>query len=251
MTIKQKLIKTFALLCLVFGLFALACVLLAGPGYQREWWDLGTAFSKLFRYAVYFGGAAIVIGLLSLILNSLSKENKLKIGGFVLIGILTGAIAAAVPLKTRQIGKSVPPIHDITTDTINPPQFKAIAPLRKDASNPISYDSKITGQQVEAYPDIKTISIDSSSADVYKASLAVVNEMGWELVDSNNADGRIEATDTTFWFGFKDDVIIRIVPSNENQTKVDIRSKSRVGRSDLGANAKRIQDFRDALLKNF
>jgi uncharacterized protein (DUF1499 family) len=71
--------------------------------------------------------------------------------------------------------------------------------------------------------------------------------MGWEIAEADAAAGRIEATDTTFWFGFKDDVVIRIRPAEDGGSIVDIRSKSRVGMSDVGANAARIRAFRDRL----
>ncbi len=67
--------------------------------------------------------------------------------------------------------------------------------------------------------------------------------MGWKIVDENQAEGRIEATATTRWFGFKDDVVIRIAPSGGNGSRVDVRSVSRVGRSDVGTNARRIRAF--------
>ena len=66
--------------------------------------------------------------------------------------------------------------------------------------------------------------------------------MGWEIVDANPGQGRIEATDATFWFGFKDDMVVRVAPT-ETGSRVDVRSLSRVGRSDVGTNAKRIRAF--------
>jgi len=75
----------------------------------------------------------------------------------------------------------------------------------------------------------------------------VVTEMGWEVVDANLDDGRVEATDTTRWFGFKDDVVIRLESGLADSTVLDMRSKSRVGRSDIGVNANRIRTFTAAL----
>lgn len=82
-----------------------------------------------------------------------------------------------------------------------------------------------------------------SPDEVFAAVTAVAQEMGWEIVDADNAEGRVEATVTTKWFGFKDDVVVRMVSGTANSTVLDVRSKSRVGRSDIGVNANRIRDF--------
>lgn len=122
-----------------------------------------------------------------------------------------------------------------------------MAPLRADAPNPVDYEGEeVARQQREAYPDIVTLQTDAYPAIVFEHALQVVERQGWELVDANADDGRIEATDTTFWFGFKDDVVIRI-QSSETGSLVDVRSKSRVGLSDVGTNAHRIRQFLDAL----
>src|SRR5690606_17575541 len=139
--------------------------------------------------------------------------------------------------------QSVPPIHDITTDIENPPEFVAIAPLRADAPNPVAYAGEETAaQQREAYPELASLERSEPASDIFAEALLVVDDMGWELVASNIEEGRIEATDTTRWFGFKDDVVIRIVQNNDGAI-VDVRSKSRVGRSDVGVNAARIENF--------
>jgi uncharacterized protein (DUF1499 family) len=140
-----------------------------------------------------------------------------------------------------------PGIHDITTDVTNPPAFVAIAPLRKDAPNPPEYaGDSIARQQLEAYPDIKPLMLAMPVDSAFTLALETVRDMGWELVDQNRRDGRIEATATTPFMGFKDDVVIRI-SSASGISRVDVRSKSRVGRGDVGANAKRIRAYLDKL----
>jgi len=135
------------------------------------------------------------------------------------------------------------PIHDITTDTVNPPQFEAILPLRANAQNPPEYAGADTAsQQLSAYPDIKTLTIKKPADVVYTAAEQAASKLGWDIVAADPATGRIEATDTTAWFHFKDDIVIRLTP-HDLDTIVDVRSKSRVGRSDMGANAARIRAF--------
>jgi uncharacterized protein (DUF1499 family) len=93
------------------------------------------------------------------------------------------------------------------------------------------------------HPDIRTLVSDIPPAQTYERARSVARRMCWNIVDENQAEGRIEATATTRWFGFKDDVVIRIAPSAGNGSRVDIRSVSRVGRSDVGTNTRRIRDF--------
>jgi uncharacterized protein (DUF1499 family) len=141
----------------------------------------------------------------------------------------------------------VPPIHDITTDTDNPPPFEAIAPLRADAPNPVTYDGADSArQQLAAYPDIQTMVLPTAPRTAFDQALAAARDLGWEIVAAVPDLGRIEATETSFWYGFKDDVVIRIAGA-DRESRIDIRSKSRVGKSDLGKNAERIRAFQ----KNF
>jgi len=163
-----------------------------------------------------------------------------------------GALAISViiigtALSQRPDMSGAPPIHDITTDTDNPPLFEAILPLRADAPNPPEYTGADTAsQQQAAYPDLKTLTIENSTDAVFAAAEQVARELGWDIVAADRAVGRIEATATTAWFHFKDDVVIRLTPHGSG-TNVDIRSKSRVGRGDMGANALRMRVFLDRL----
>ncbi|MBT8141005.1 MAG: DUF1499 domain-containing protein [Gammaproteobacteria bacterium] len=225
------------------GLSAFIFLLLQGPGYQAGWWDIGTSFRGNFPKIVIAGGLAILLGTLAFIGPRFIKEPSVKLG---LIGVIAGLSAAIVPISIKKTAESVPPIHDITTDTRNPPAFVDMLELRKDAPNPASYDPAIAQQQLDAYPDLQTLELSASNTDVFSAALKVVDSFGWDNVSSDVKTGRIEATDTTTWYGFKDDVVIRIQASGA-QTLVDVRSKSRLGKSDLGANAKRIRKFLDAL----
>jgi uncharacterized protein (DUF1499 family) len=105
---------------------------------------------------------------------------------------------------------------------------------------------KIALQQRGAYPDLQPMILKVAPPEAFDRALAAVREMGWELVAADAAAGRIEATDTTFWFGFKDDVVIRVRPA-DGGSRVDVRSLSRVGGGDAGTNAKRIRAYLDAL----
>jgi uncharacterized protein (DUF1499 family) len=229
-----------ALAALALALVALVMLGLSGPGTRAGWWDFRMGFS-LMRWAAYAGIAAAVLGLVALVL---SRGRGRVIAG---VALLLGALAWFYPWNLRRGAGQYPPIHDITTDTQNPPVFVAVAPLRQDAPNPMEYEGdSIAAQQARAYPDVRPLMMAMPVDSAFSAAVRVAREMGWELVDQDRRDGRIEATATTPWFGFKDDVVIRVT-SASGISRVDVRSVSRVGRGDVGANAKRVRAYLDAL----
>lgn len=212
-------------------------VTLPGPLYKYTDVGLSTAFTSL-RFGVYVGGAALIL----IILQILLKRKSVNWGSTLVCAVLA-IIAIAMPVSMMSKAGAVPSIHDITTHVTNPPEFVAIAPLRENAPNPVTYEGgDITKQQLEAYPDIKTQTLPQSVDTVYAAAEKAIDSLGWERVTDKALPNTLEATDTTLWFGFKDDVVIRLTAQGDN-TLVDVRSKSRVGKSDLGKNAERIRRF--------
>jgi uncharacterized protein (DUF1499 family) len=140
-----------------------------------------------------------------------------------------------------------PPIHDISTDLGNPPTFDAILVYRKDAPNPPEYAGGKTAElQRAAYPDIQTLTVEKSPDEVLAAAEQVAKDLGWEVIAVDPKNGRIEAIATTPWIRFKDDVSIRLTARGYG-TYVDIRSKSRIGQGDMGANAARVRAFLERL----
>ena len=225
----------------LISLIAFLLVALPGPLYKYGLVDLSTAFTG-FKFGVFAGIAALIL----LVLQIIFKRKTVTLGSTI-VAVVLSAIAIAMPLSMMNKGKNVPPIHDISTDLTNPPEFVAIAPLRADAPNSVAYDGIETAQQQrDAYPDLKTLTYTQSQPELMEATEQAVNNLGWELVNSDANKGIIEATDSTMWFGFKDDVVVRIT-DNGNARLVDIRSKSRVGGSDLGKNAERIGTFIEEL----
>jgi uncharacterized protein (DUF1499 family) len=225
-----------ALTALLLAVIALLMLFLSGPGTRFGMWHFRTGFT-LMRYAAYAGLAAALLGLVGLLL---ARGRGRVIAAMALV---LGALAWFVPWNLRRGAGQYPPIHDITTDTRNPPAFVAIAPLRADAPNPVGYagDSAAIAQQ-QAYPDLAPLMMAMPVDSAFSLAMRTAREMDWELVDQNRRDGRIELTATTPFFGFKDDVVIR-VSSASGISRVDVRSKSRVGRGDVGANAKRIRAY--------
>ena len=230
-----------ALLGFSLALLAALALAISGPGHRFGLWDWRTGITIL-KWAAYGGIGAASVSLLGAVLARPGGGRR----GFVfaLLGVVIGLAAAAIPWQMRQTARSVPPIHDITTDSENPPRFKAALPLRAGAPNPAVYGgADIAIQQLRAYPDIVPAILDLSPAQAFERALATARDMGWTVVEADKAAGRIEATDRTLWFGFVDDVVIRVTPAAASGSRVDVRSLSRVGRSDLGTNAKRIRAF--------
>ena len=229
---------------MIVGLMSVTAILLvalAGPLYKFGVVELGTAFTG-FKFGLFAGIAALVL----LAIQLLFKRNTASIGSALASAVLAVA-AIAVPLGMMNTAKNVPPIHDISTDLVNPPEFVAIAPLRADAPNPLAYaGAEVAEQQRTAYPDLQTLTYAQSKSELIKAAQQAMENLGWELVNTDVDEGIVEATETTAWFGFKDDVIIRVT-DNDSERLVDIRSKSRVGQSDLGKNAARIHSFIEEL----
>ena len=223
------------------SLSAFLLVALPGPLYRYGVVDLGTAFMG-FKFGVFAGIAALIL----LVLQIIFKRKTVTLGSTIM-ALLLSTIAIAIPLSMLNKGKSVPPIHDISTDLVNPPEFVAIAPLRADAPNPVEYAGvEVATQQRAAYPELQTLNYTQSKSELVEATKQVIDHLGWQLVNIDADQGIVEATDRTMWFGFKDDVIVRITDKGSERL-VDIRSKSRVGGSDLGKNAERIHDFTEEL----
>lgn len=229
------------ILVVLISFIAFLLVALSGPLHRFGIINLGMAFT-VFKYGVYVGIAALVLLALVFVMQVISKRKIMTLTSSAIVAIFS-AIAIIIPVAMLKQGTSAPPIHDISTDLVNPPKFDAVAPLRIDAPNPIHYAGAASAeQQRQAYPELKTLTYTQSKAELVIAIEQATKNLGWALIDADVNKGKVEATDTTTWFGFKDDIVVRVNDLG-NKREVDIRSKSRIGASDLGKNAKRIHDF--------
>jgi uncharacterized protein (DUF1499 family) len=231
----------FGRLALLAAIAAAILVAVAGPAYKYELADVPTAFSFM-RYGVYAAGVAGVLAVLWIVFALIGRSAN-GLTAFLAAIVIAGA-AAAGPILLMQKAGTVPPIHDITTDTANPPAFVALKDARAQAPNGVDYkaEDNVEAQQ-KAYPDIQPlIAPDVAPADMFKRAEATARAMNWHIAAAETEEGRIEATDTTAWFGFKDDIVIRITAEGAG-SRVDVRSMSRVGKSDIGKNAERIREF--------
>jgi uncharacterized protein (DUF1499 family) len=222
------------------ALAAAAAAVLSGLGHRWGWWDYPTGFLIL-RCAVWSGVAAAALSLFAIIIAMRGGVRRGVVYG--VHGLIIGALVFGVPSYKVSAGRKLPAIHDITTDTGDPPRFVAVLPLRKDAPNTAEYGgAKLAALQQQGYPDLAPAMLDMPPRAAFDLALSVARASGWEIVAAAPEDNRIEATATTLMFGFKDDVVIRITPAGSG-SRIDVRSVSRVGRGDLGANAARIREF--------
>ena len=213
---------------------AAVLVLLAGPATRFGLlpWKAGLG---IFALAALLAGIGGLISLVSLL--------RRRGGPVAMIAAAAGIAAFAALMATVAAARAVPPINDITTDPANPPAFVTITTATRGAdAAPLSYDPGFAAQQAAAYPEVRPLIVESPPDEVFPMMLAAAEAMDWAIVSSDQASGRIEATATVPWWGFKDDIVVVMSPDGIG-TRVDVRSKSRVGKSDLGVNAERIQEY--------
>lgn len=240
----QPPLSKVAVAALIFSTIGALAFLISGYGYQWNLWGLYTSF----RILIPGGAILAVVGMGCAFaypfIVSKGKElrGKWMAYGSAILGLL---VLLNFGYWFYQI-QQYPPIHDITTDTENPPEFQAIVPLRADAPNATEYGGpEVAKIQKEHYPDIQTLILNEPYPEAFQRALEAARTTSWEMVDHSQQEGRIEATHTLAWFGFKDDVVIRVDTAETDSTasEIDVRSVSRIGQGDIGVNADRIRDY--------
>jgi uncharacterized protein (DUF1499 family) len=234
-----------AWLVFILGVGAALAALAAGQLNRAGAIDYSVGFLVL-GWAAFVSIAALVLGIVALIRAATGARRRSW--GWGLAGLLIAIVWLAVPVYyVTVLYPRVPPIHDITTDFEHPPEFVAIAPLRANAPNGVAYGGpEVAAQQQKGFPDIGPLRFAKSPADVFPAALAAAQGVGWQIVNTAAEQGRIEASLRSLFFGFIDDVVIRVAADGAG-TRVDVRSASRVGGSDLGANARHVRAYLAAL----
>jgi hypothetical protein len=203
--------------------------------------------------ATFFGalalaGLSILVGLAAF---AAIWQNGSRGMSRILLALLIDAVILAYPAYLGLQYRKLPPIHDITTDPIDPPRFEALARLRSgEGANSAVYAGLYSAEQQRlAYPDIDTVELEVPPQRAYDVTLALVNKRKWLIIDERPPQpprriGRIEAVARTPIMGFREDVSIRVTPDGED-SRVDIRSSSRYFESDLGSNAARVSKLID------
>jgi uncharacterized protein (DUF1499 family) len=228
---------------------ALAALVLVGStvGARLGLWAPRAAIGAL-RWTALLAALGAVLSVVALVLARIGGGSAASSGpgmgaAKVVAALLVSLAVFAVPWLVMQRARQVPFIHDITTDTADPPAFVAVLPLREGAPNSAVYGGpEVAAAQAKGYPDLGPRYLAAAPAQAFEQALAAARAMGWTIVAAEPAAGRIEATASTRWLGFKDDVVVRIRP-DAGGSRVDVRSVSRVGKSDLGTNARRIREY--------
>ncbi|MGF1549298.1 MAG: DUF1499 domain-containing protein [Sphingomonadaceae bacterium] len=236
---------------LMLAIGAPLAALIAGHGSGEGWWD----FRPALRALAFLLAAALLGALLSLIafaLNMAAKRRGAAAANFAALfiaGIFIGFLGSNIMDARR-----APPIHEVTTNLDDYPEFTALE-VREDRLQNVPAFGPAKGEPDDAsrwramhrayYGDIRPLALDLPKARAIDLAQRVARERGWEIASVNEARGTIEATDTTRFFGFKDDVVIRVkeMRGNPGASVVDMRSISRVGISDLGKNAERVRAY--------
>ena len=239
-----------AILAVLCGVSAAALALLPGPLYQRGLVDLATAFAMLTEYAPLAAIAAGTFGILSGGLALWRRRWGTLVAGIAALAIGVGVILSLTNLQQTAAAN---PLHDVTTDLNDPPQFEVLSPRRYAAGDPAAQaafphpDWRAT--HAEIYPDIETgsfaLTLDQAVGRVTRTAEA----LGWTVESLRRTEdtARIEAVATTGWFGFSDDIVVRITDVPPDGVEIDVRSVSRIGLGDLGTNAQRLRQFFDSL----
>jgi len=207
-------------------------------------WGFQTGFLALAGSTV-LAVLGVVTGLVALFVSKKRGFTDDMPSLFIGLGV-SGLIIALMGMQFYA-ASSVPPIHNISTDIEDPPQFVEVVALRGESSNPLEYNAdQLAPLQQEAYPWVKPLILSVPRDAALNEAEQALTELGLDVVAVDRDAGIVEATATTFWFGFKDDVVVR-VRDNGPGSVVDVRSVSRVGQSDLGANARRIGQILELL----
>ncbi len=204
---------------------------------------------KLTAVSMMFGGGAlsflgVIIAVIAIVLN---VRNRTGFMMSALVGLLlSGGLAGFMASRAAIAGK-VPAIHDITTDLANPPAFTKLT-LAADNLRGVETIENWRTMHAKAYGDIKPVTIAKPVSAVIATAEKLARARGWSIAHVDQAQGVLEATASVSLIQFQDDVILRVTPGADGMgSRVDMRSVSRVGVSDLGVNAKRVREFLDAL----
>jgi len=243
----RALLRWLPLLALLIAIAAIVLLVLGPLGWRAGWWHYRVGLQTLMPDAGYVGLAAMAVALLALVL---AVTRMIPRGSAVLavIALLIGGAAAYFPWHWNNQRGVYVTLNDVTTDFADPPSLAFAEQMRAaEHGNPVAYGGEtLVEVQKKAYPDITSAMLNVPPAQAFERALAVAKAKGWTIVKTDPAAGIIDADEKSRWFGFTDDIAIRVTASG-NGSRVDIRSGARQGRGDFGVNANRVRGFLEAL----
>lgn len=237
-------------LAVLLSIGAVVAALIAAIGSAQGLWSFRAGLGAL-RYIFYAAAAGAVVALIALVLARRARRSRLIVANVI---ALFAAVGFLIYLGGKvRTARSVPPIHDISTNLDDMPQFgrlkvradnlEKVPDLDKAELKALEPEARWKAMHREAYGDLRTIRVPMNVEDSIRRAEALARERGWEIVQSDPEGGRLEATETSMFFRFKDDVVVRARAAPEGGSQVDMRSISRVGQSDVGVNAQRVREF--------
>jgi len=233
--------KTYTRIVGSLSLASAFLLLVSALGTRLNFWPYTTGI--LLSLAAFVLAMGVLLLALGLLVRAW-RRSLLNRAGPLVFYTLPALLVTLLISRMIAVSSSLPPIHNVSTDWVNPPQFSQMLTSIRSAegSNDLSYTPEIAQLQRQAYSDLSPILSGGTFRQSFDKALRTVNSLGWTLQTANPRTGLIEATDTSFWFGFRDDIAIRIQDDSVG-SRIDLRSVSRVGRADFGKNASRIRSF--------
>lgn len=218
---------------------AVAALALSGPGTRWGWWD--------YRVGLLLFALAGLVGLLAVVTGFLARRRAApdsQTARLADLAIVMGLVSFGVPFYGIMTARRVPPIHDITTSLDDPPHFRAALIARGSHSNPApdTIAPDVAEKHRAGYATLQPLVLPLNPDQTLDRAVEVARSLRWKVLAVDRTARTVEATATTAWFGFRDDVVVRIRPV-PGGSRVDVRSTSRAGRSDAGVNANRIRRF--------
>jgi uncharacterized protein (DUF1499 family) len=227
----DTLARPLGFLSILLGVASIALLAVSVWGFRAGGWPWPQAYD-LAGWGAWTAGAGVFAGLAGLVVWFRRRRRG---SGAVLLGLILSLPVAGLGAAFEIAARTTPPINDISTDTEDPPVFWFTA-------TPSDYPAQNAEPQRAAYPDVRPLELSVSADEAFAAALALVEERGWEVLSADPAESQIEAIATSRLFGFEDEVAIRVTETDTG-ARIDMRSRSRLGQIDRGANARRIEAF--------
>ena len=227
----DTLARPLGFLSILLGVASIALLAVSVWGFRAGGWPWPQAYD-LAGWGAWTAGAGVIAALAGLVVWLRRRRGG---SGAVLLGLILSLPVAGLGAAFEIAVRITPPINDISTDTEDPPVFWFTA-------TPSDYPAQNAEPQRAAYPDVRPLDMPVSADDAFAAALALVEERGWEVLSADPVESQIEAIATSRIFGFEDEVAIRVTET-ETGARIDMRSRSRLGQIDRGANARRIEAF--------
>lgn len=227
----DSLARRLGFLSILLGAASLALMAVSVWGFRAGGWPWPRAFD-LAGWGAWAAGAGVIVALAGLVAWLRHRNGG---AGAVLLGLILSLPVAGLGASFEIAARTTPPINDISTDTEDPPVFWFTA-------TPSDYPAQNAEPQHATYPDVRPLDLPLAVDEAFAAALALVEECGWEVLSADPAENQIEAIARSRLFGFEDEVAIRVTETDTG-TRIDMRSRSRLGQIDRGANARRIEAF--------